>query len=296
MHISYIVVTYQREEFLQRCLESIYGQEGLLTPAEIIIIDNGGNANVLLPVNSDVTVRIERPSENLGAVGGRNLGMRLAQGRLFVFLDDDAEWHKSTDVAHLVDTIESNPRCGAVAVRSLDPSGQIIPREMPHPNKDYIQKASEPVEVPYFYTMGLILRSEVYDRIGGYPERFRIYMEEVDLSLRLYNAGYYILYDPAVAVIHHRAGSGRPIQGPGYWQQNALNKIRVAWRHLPVHYLLTTLIVWSVAVLIKTKSLSLLVKLWQSLWEERRLLMQERLTIRPEILHYLRRIGARLSF
>jgi hypothetical protein len=70
----------------------------------------------------------------------------------------------------------------------------------------------------------------------------------------------------------------------------------VAWRLLPFPYLLTTLLVWSAAVLLKTRKPGIVGWVWRELWSERRLLAQERRPIQPKTVAYLKRIGARLLY
>ncbi len=296
LKVSFIVVTFQRLEFLKQCLQSIYLQEALPQSYEIVVIDNSGDAVIPLPPRPGIQVRHEKPATNLGAAEGRNLGMELARGEYFIGLDDDAVWHSSNDVARMVSHLDRDNKCGAVAVKSLMPNGGIIVPELPHPNKRMIMSSREPIEVPYFYTMGIALRAEVFHKVGGYPSRFGIYMEEVDLSLRLLDAGYKILYDPEIAVIHYKSPKGRPIQGSQYWLQSSINKARIGWRLLPFPYPLTIMLIWSFATLIKTRSLKVMANIWKTIWGERGLLKQERHPIRFDTILYLRRIGARLLY
>lgn len=296
MKLSFIVITYKRGALLQDCLDSIYAQEELPRPCEIILVDNGGDAKVRPPTDPDVHLVVERPGDNLGVAGGRNLGIELAQGEYLIFIDDDAVWHRSDDVARLLTYLDKDPRCGAVAVKSLAPNGDLIVSELPHPDKEFAQELDEPTEVPYFYGVGHALRAEAVRLAGDYPARFFYAMEEVDLSLRLVDAKYHILYAPGVAVHHYKSNLGRPVVGARYWKNNAVNKSRMAWRLLPLPYPLTIMFVWSAAVFVKTRSLSALFEVWRVLWAERELLARERAPIKPETVRYLKRIGARLLY
>lgn len=297
MQLSFIVVTYQRSELLNACLESIYQQENLPRPYEVIVIDNAGDVALAPPPDSEIMLRIERPATNLGAAGGRNLGMELAQGDYWVFIDDDARWHQPDDVAKLIQILETRPQCGAVAVKSINPkTGKVITSELPHRNKRYVQALTEPVEAPYFYAYGYALRASAIQKVGNYPARYFIYMEEIDLSFRLIDAGYQIIFDPSIAVIHHKSTLGRPIQGADFWRQSTLNKSRLGWRLLPYPYPLTILFFWSLRILINTANPRKVWQTWRALWQERKLLQTERHPLKPETCRYLQKIGARLLF
>ncbi|MBI5929945.1 MAG: glycosyltransferase family 2 protein [Chloroflexi bacterium] len=297
MKLSFVIVTYKRGDLLQTCLKSIYQQANLPRPYEIVIIDNGGDAAIIPPNDSYIQIRLERPQNNLGAAGGRNLGMKVAKGEIMVFIDDDAEWHQPEDVSHILQLMETYPKCGVVAMHSLHPNTHApIMTEFPHPSKTFLLGVTRPTEIPYFYAYGNALRTEVLGITGGYPERFGIYAEELDLSLRIIEAGYSILYDPQLAVYHHKSNLGRPVQGDNFWRVNTLNKSRMAWRLLPYPYPITTLLAWSFRTLYKTQKPSLVFKVWRDLWGERKLLRQERKPIHRETVRYLKKIGARLWY
>jgi GT2 family glycosyltransferase len=296
MKLSFIVLTHHRGGLLQQCLDSITMQQGLPLPYEIIIVDNGGDAYFVLPTHPDICVREIVPGNNLWVTGGRNYGIKCAQGEYLVFIDDDAHWTEPDAVKRLIAHLDADARCGAVAVKSLHPDGTPIVEELPHPNKVLVSSLSAPAEVPYFYGVGMAIRADALRKTGLYPERFRVFAEEVDLSLRLIEAGYRIVFDPNITVIHCKTLMGRPFVGDDYWRYNALNKTRVAWRLLPHPYSVTTLLVWSAAVAIKTRKPRVVWQVWRDLWAERRLLTEERRPIQPKVVAYLKRVGARLLY
>lgn len=297
MKVSFVVVTYQRHDLLRDCIDSILAQQDLPLPCEIIIVDNGGDADYAPECPPGVTLTFERPQDNIGAAGGREYGRARAKGEYIVCMDDDAEWHQPDAVARLVKLMDADSKCAAIAARSLMPSTyEPIIAKMPHPNKKYLLAASAPVEIPYFYSVGCILRQSAVEMAGGFPTRFFIYMEEVDLSLRLLDAGYHILYAPDVGVVHHFSQNGRPVHGDKYWYMNALNKARLGFRLLPYHNAISITFAWSLRTLQKTRKPALALKIWGELWRERALLREERAPIKPETLRYLKSLGASLLY
>jgi len=56
-----IVITYQRGEILKFCLHSIYRQENLPRPYELIVIDNGGDIAIEAPPDPQIKLHLERP-------------------------------------------------------------------------------------------------------------------------------------------------------------------------------------------------------------------------------------------
>jgi GT2 family glycosyltransferase len=83
-------------------------------------------------------------------------------------------------------------------------------------------------------------RRDALVRIGGFPESFRAYFEDVDVAFRLHRAGYQVLFEPASRVYHHVSASyGRP--GRRLLEQQSRNEERVFWRNLPARDLLHAL-------------------------------------------------------
>lgn len=297
MKLSFIIVTYQRNELLQQCLASIYVQKNLPQPYEVIVINNGGDLDLVAPEDANVIFMLEHSPDNLGVAGGRNLGMQRASGDYLIFIDDDAVWKTENEVAKFVEIFDQNPKCGAIAVKSYDPhSQQVIEFELPHPNKEYAKNLSRKAEVPYFYGVGHAIRASAIQEIGDYPVRYFYSMEEIDLSLRLIDKGYRLIYDPMIGVYHYQSKLGRSVLGIDYWYRNALNKCRMAFRLLPFRYVFSTLFIWSGYIFLKTRNPLVVLKVWWDLWRERKLLRQERQPIKPRTVQYLRRIGARLWY
>src|SRR5207248_9426377 len=67
--------------------------------------------------------------------------------------------------------------------------------------------------------------------LGGFPEFFDAYFEDVDLSFRLHWAGFDVVYEPASRVLHH-VGSSYGKSCPRLLEQQARNEERVFWRNL----------------------------------------------------------------
>ena len=294
MLISYVIVTYKRDEALQQCLNSICAQD--YRPLEIIVVDNGGGATISLPDKADLQLQVLRPEQNLGAAGGRNLGMKTARGEIYILLDDDAYLIAPDSTRRVLDLFRQCPRCGAISFRSLDTARRVIASEFPHPNKVLIQR-NEVFEVPYFYAMGHAFKAEVIAKVGGYSEYIFYLMEEYELSLRVVDAGYTILYDPRTAVIHDKAQTGRDIQGAHWWYLMALNKARSAFLKLPMPYPWTILFIWGGRLLLHSRlNFILAAKMYRALWADRNYLRSHRQPISPDAVRYLKSVGARLLF
>ncbi|WP_025742448.1 glycosyltransferase [Aquimarina pacifica] len=87
--ISVILPVYNGEAFLQECLRSIIDQT--IQPKEIIVIDDGSQdqSKQIIEKFKEVTYVFQ---ENAGVAAARNLGIKMAQGNLIAFIDQDDIW------------------------------------------------------------------------------------------------------------------------------------------------------------------------------------------------------------
>ena len=83
-------------------------------------------------------------------------------------------------------------------------------------------------------------RRAALGRVGGFPEEFRAYFEDVDVAFRLQRAGYGTWFEPTSRVLHRVSASyGRPRRR--LLEQQAHNEERVFWRNLPGRELMRSL-------------------------------------------------------
>jgi GT2 family glycosyltransferase len=80
----------------------------------------------------------------------------------------------------------------------------------------------------------LFLRTEAVQRVGLLPH-FNIYLEDMDLSLRLWNAGYELLYVPTAVLYHHFSATMGETKN--MWRKeylSARNRFRLIMRQFPL--------------------------------------------------------------
>lgn len=157
-----------------------------------------------------------KSNENLGFAGGNNWGMRQAKGDFYFIVNNDTELTPDL-LDKLLAPFFANQQIGVVC-----------PKIKYYHNPDYIQYAGF-AKMNMFtgrthtigdkqkddgrfdtagYTNGahgcaMMVKKEVADKTGMFPEKFFLYYEEWDWSMRILNAGYKIYYEPS-AVIYHK--------------------------------------------------------------------------------------------
>lgn len=232
--LSIIIVNYNGGELVVPCIASIYENP----PAgsfEIIFIDNASTDGSAEKVAGHFPkVHIWHNAENVGLAKAFNKGLIMASGRCLLSLDNDTRVLPGA-LAELVAHLETNPSVGAVGARlfNTDMSPQKTARREPSainavfgrrslitrlfPNnrisRRYLMEellgSDSPYPVDWVSTAALMIRREVFERVGGLDEDFFVYWVDADWCARIRRAGWQIHALPSARVIHDENLRGR---------------------------------------------------------------------------------------
>jgi N-acetylglucosaminyl-diphospho-decaprenol L-rhamnosyltransferase len=146
-------------------------------------------------------------------------------GEFFVVANPDVQWGPGS-IDALLAAAARWPRAAALGPLIREPDGSVYPsaRHLPSlirggmhavigpvwPNNPwttaYRQERLEPSERPVGWLSGscLLLRRSAFDEVGGFDERYFMYMEDVDLGERLGRAGWQNVYVPSGEIVHDK--------------------------------------------------------------------------------------------
>jgi len=224
MELTIIILTWNSLDMLKRCLLSI--KTGTtLNDYEIIIIDNNstdGTREFLKSINSKDSYQIIFNSHNRGVGPARNQGLRIAKGEYILILDvDTIVTHAAID--RLVEYLEQNPKSGLVAAKLTDIDGnlQYTCRKYPTIVSKFLRRvpfnwtrrllSEEEMhnwdhtcirEVDYVIGACQLTRKSIIDEIGLLDENIFYGPEDIDFCLRIWQAGYKVVYNPEAIIIH----------------------------------------------------------------------------------------------
>ena len=212
--VSIVVLNYNGRRWLERCLSSLAGQQGV--DAEIILVDNcSSDGSVAFVEQCFPSVRVLRLGRNCGFAAGNNAGAGRARGRFLAFLNNDTE-ADTLWAAMLKAALDANAAAGLAASRIVylhdpelvDSAGDAYLRaggafKRGHGQMDMHFRAA--AEVFGACGAAFMIRREVFDDLGGFDEDFFLVHEDVDLSYRAQLRDYRCIY-VADALVHH-AGS-----------------------------------------------------------------------------------------
>jgi len=226
--VSIVIANRNRQDDLRRALQSI--REQTYQKIEVIVVDDGstdGAPDMVQKEFPDVLV-LKLGGSGSGACRTFNVGLRAAAGELVAMLDNDATIEPGW-VALTVDRFRARPRLGAAATRIINEYKGFFQYDY-----DYWPMYHDRPEYPIytFRGCGCTIRRELLDRVGLFPEEFFIYMNEDDLSARIWGAGYDIIYFDDLVTHHHPS----KVQRPGEWMlfYPIRNKILTYTRYLSV--------------------------------------------------------------
>ncbi|MCX6793873.1 MAG: glycosyltransferase, partial [Candidatus Gottesmanbacteria bacterium] len=158
----------------------------------------------------------------------RNVGARLAKGKLILFLDDDVVVRKGLIENHVKNF--RDPMIAATCGRVITPGQSVEPEHRNVGRVGLLGGVSGGFssiirqEVDTVIGCNMCWRRDLYLRLGGVDEQFtgNALREETDLSLRAKKLGYKIMFEPRAIVEHHRAetGGARKSEGRLTWYFN----------------------------------------------------------------------------
>jgi GT2 family glycosyltransferase len=252
--VSAIIVNYNGLAFIGEAIDSLLQQTR--QPDEIIVVDNDSRDGSPAAIATRYpAVRLVCSSINRGFAGGVNLGVENANGNIIALLNSDAgadpRW-----LELLVNELRRNPHAAVVEGKILrgavppeiDQAGAFFNNLGNYWGRGYREHDSgqfdEPCEVAGVTACAMIVRREALRGEPMFDERFFMYGEELDLTLRLRMNGWSIRYVPD-AVVHH--GGMLSIKAssadPWLFQQFHTNRNRLAVvaRYYPAGLILRSL-------------------------------------------------------
>jgi GT2 family glycosyltransferase len=212
---SIIIPVFNNAELTFQCLRSLLREVDLRTTEIIVVNDASTDETGELLMLFGKYVRVVNNEENKGFGETCNRGAAAANGRYLVFLNNDT-WVLPGWLSELEPTIEGDESIGAVGSMFLYPDGRvqeagaIIWRSgnafhygwNRSPDDRRLNFARE---VDYCSAASLLIRKDLFDRLGGFDRRYSpAYYEDTDLCMGVRQLGQKVIYQPASRLIHYK--------------------------------------------------------------------------------------------
>ncbi|MFI5394378.1 MAG: glycosyltransferase family 2 protein [Candidatus Binatia bacterium] len=239
-----VVIVHWNSPYLLGCLRSFLQPD--MEGVEVVLVDNASTDGSMREVAAayDGHVRTLLTPENYGYTRGANIGLRQAQGRYIILLNNDTEAAPGF-IESLVAAAEADPRIGICCPKILSAKDHRLIDNVGHwvyPDglsrcrgrfeEDYGQyDTPEDVLVPS--GCAILVRREMLDDVGLLDEDFFSYCDDTDLGLRAQLRGWRCVTVPS-AVVYHWGSAPSPLKA--FLVER--NRLWVAVKCLPLPLLL----------------------------------------------------------
>lgn len=226
MQVSIITVSTNSKEHIRHCLTSIREKTSGVE-YEVIVVDNASTDGTPEMVKKEFPwVTLVQNPRNLGFGTANNRGAAVATGEVLCFYNDDTIQTQNT-VKAVYEKMHSDSSIGVLGFHITFTDGRhqdsvrryptwrdqaviltklhnFFPR-LPSIQRYLAQDMDYTKEQDVEQLMGacMVIRADVFNRIGGFDENFFVWFEEVDLEKRIKEQlGLRVVYWPGVEMIH----------------------------------------------------------------------------------------------
>lgn len=207
MKVLVIIVSYNFERWIDRCLGSLRSSEH---PVDTVVIDNASQDQTLRRIKKDYPeVRLIESKTNLGFGQANNIGLKMAleEGYTHVFLLNQDAWIDPNTIGTLVDLSQRHPSYGILSPVHLTGKG-----DKPDPGFGHYAElqtlqdlpSEDILQAPFVNAAFWMIPTHVLQKVGGFCPLFYHYGEDKDFVNRLHYHQYQVGYSPQVFGNHDR--------------------------------------------------------------------------------------------
>ncbi len=221
MDVSIVMPTYNKCNSLNKTLISLIGQKNA-PEYEVVVIDDCSDdetGEMIRNLTTDYRLRYLRNDRNLKAAKARNIGLKEAQGRVVIFLDDDRLVERDYINNHYQ---SSGPGKAVIGTRyeydresDADPANSLFGKKM-HYYEEEIMKlipffsfplpGTTPLSWLNFATGNIAVWRDDVLKLGGFDESFcgkyQWRAQDTELGYRMSKMGVTYIYQPNAANYH----------------------------------------------------------------------------------------------
>lgn len=230
-YITASVVLYKNN------IESLEGLKASIPfdQVRLVVVDNSPTDALKALFTSPGNIQYIHNGENIGFGRGHNLAFdNVKEWSLFHFILNPDVYFNSSVVGELVKFLESDESIGVVGPKIYYPNGdlQYSCRLLPTPFDLFVRRFApsayrnkrdernelrfteynSKIDVPFLLGCFLGFRSKVFEEVGGFDERFFMYLEDTDLCRKVLEK-YRVVFNPEVEIFHTYAkGSTKSVK------------------------------------------------------------------------------------
>jgi GT2 family glycosyltransferase len=220
--VGIIIPTRDRLDLLRRCIQSIE-ELSSYQHYEVIVVDNDSTDEETVEFLSTLKGRVLEYPGSFDFANMMNVAAAEARTDMLLFLNNDTEVIAPNWIEAMLEYAQQ-PQIGAVGARLLYPQG--------HPQHEGIIMGlglgtAGNVDHGGYFSLGqsvlnasavtaacMMTRSTVFSELGGFEKQLTVAFNDVDYCLRLWRAGYRVVYTPYAELFHYESASRGSLHPP----------------------------------------------------------------------------------
>lgn len=229
MKLSIVTLNYNKANLTLDCIASlykIYKNAFEENEVECIVVDNKSQDDSVEKIASAIkeqhykNIILTPNKENAGFGAGNNVGVGKAKGTYIVFLNNDTIV-QDDGLLKMLAYIDAHKEVGILGGQLRNEDGSLQPSVGMFYTLPYVvllllgmqrfgilDKSPKIIEKVDWVKGGLLMmRKDVFEKLGGFDEKIFMYTEDMELCFRAQKAGYNSYFYPDVKIVHKEHGS-----------------------------------------------------------------------------------------
>lgn len=214
--LTIIIVSFNSEDFIERCVSSVL--KFLPKNCDVIVLDNGSTDKTVEKLNKFLPrIDLIKSEENLGFARGNNMAIKSSNSEFLFFLNPDTEI-KLPIFEEMISVYRKTPNIGILAPKLVMANGEVQPSVKNLPTvfgafqeyvlgikgaySELVPKTTDLIEIGMAYGAALLISRSIFEKVGGFDEKYFLYYEDVDLCRKVRISGRKIFYYPKLEITH----------------------------------------------------------------------------------------------
>lgn len=252
MDLSVVIINWNSGRCLLECLSSFYKNNKSLN-SEVFVIDNASSDDSLACLKKFRKVRLIKTEKNLGFSRANNYALKKAKGRYVLLLNPDTVVLKDSLIG-MISFLDRYKEVGVLGCKLLNHDGSVQPSchaflttlhvffevsqiNLLFPKNRFFVKLfsplrklfpnmlvnysipNKPVEVDSVMGSCYMIRREALKKTGLLDEKFFLYHEEMELSYRMWQNGFKVMFYPQASILHYGRYSTEQVSDLVYYER-----------------------------------------------------------------------------
>lgn len=254
--LNAVIVNYCTPDLTLKCVASMVAH-GVAAPGQIVVVENASPDDSYARLSAELSgVRLIRAAANGGFGAGVNVGAAMCEADYILVLNPDT-YFEDGSIAKALAVLDEQPDVGLVGLDLVYPGGErqysarrfyslldVLGRRLQAghywPIKSRIDRhlmrsawdSGAPFDAEWVMGTGFVVRRELFSNLHGMDEAYFLYMEDVDLCARVWQAGARVVCVPGARLVHdhQRSSAADPFSWAGRLHLQSLLRFRKKFR------------------------------------------------------------------